>query len=78
MSRPCTYQTEAQRQAARRESRRKWREANPEKWAAVLARSYLKRKNKRARRNATIESAGARASAGGRKALRRTAGAAQG
>lgn len=47
MSRPCIYRTEEARQKARRESRRRWREANPERWAAVLARSYLKRKKRK-------------------------------
>jgi hypothetical protein len=47
MSRPCRYRTEKQREAARAKSRRKWREAHPETWAAVLARSYLKRKKRK-------------------------------
>ena len=50
MGRPCKYRTEEEREAAKRESRRKWREAHPEKWAAILARSYLRRRDREAKR----------------------------
>jgi hypothetical protein len=44
MVRPRKYRTAKERAAARRASRRKWIEAHPEEWRAVLARSYLRRK----------------------------------
>jgi hypothetical protein len=47
MGRPRKYHTQEEREAARAEARKRWRLANPERWKAILARSYLKRKRHR-------------------------------
>jgi hypothetical protein len=44
MVRPRKYHSAREAQAARRASRRKWIEAHPDQWRAVLARNYIRRR----------------------------------
>jgi len=46
MVRPRKYHTAREQKEARTASRRKWIQAHPEQWRAILARNYLRRKTR--------------------------------